>query len=173
MRWIISTLLRVVVFSIIWVALSGASGDMLVYGIVAVIAATALSLGLMRPGQPQPKRWPARVWGTIVLAAWFLQQSIRGGIDVARRALTRRVDIAPEVVDVDVELPEGPAREVCYLLMNLLPGSMVQRVRTTELGTIAEVHTLSMDLNPEDQWQRLQDRVQQAFQVDKHDSTDR
>lgn len=173
MRWVVSTLLRVMLFGIIWVALSGASGDMLVYGIVAVIAATALSLGLIPPGQPQPKVWPARMWGTIVLATWFLQQSIRGGIDVARRALTRHVDIAPEVVDVDVELPEGPAREVCYLLMNLLPGSMVQRVRTTEQGTIAEVHTLSMDLNPEDQWQRLQDRVQQAFQMDKHDSTDR
>lgn len=173
MRWIISIVLRVAAFGIIWAALSGASGDTLAYGIVSVLAATALSLGLMPPGQPKFKLWPGRIWGTIVLAAWFLQQSIRGGIDVARRALTRRVDIAPEVVDVDVELPEGPAREVCYLLMNLLPGSMVQRVRTTELGTIAEVHTLSMDLNPEDQWQRLQDRVQQAFQVDKHDSTDR
>lgn len=172
MRWMISTLLRVTVFSIIWAALSGASGDTLVYGIVSVLAATALSLALLPPGQPQPKRWPARVWGTIVLAAWFLQQSIRGGIDVARRALTRKVDINPEVVDVVVELPAGPGREVCYLLMNLLPGSMVQRVRTTEQQTIAEIHTLSMDLQPEHQWLRLQDRVQQAFQIVRIDAED-
>lgn len=170
MRWAISTLLRGMVFGVVWVALSGASSDTLVYGIVAVIAATALSLGLMPPGQPQPKLWFARSWGTIVLAAWFLQQSLRGGLDVARRALTRRVDIAPEVVDVDVELPEGPGREVCYLLMNLLPGSMVQRVKTTEQHTVAEIHTLSTDLKPQDQWTRLQDRVQQAFQIQRLDS---
>lgn len=166
MRWILGALLRIIVFSGIWIGLAGMSADTLVYGIVSILAVTALSLALLPPGHLQPKRWPARIWGTLVLAVWFLQQSIRGGFDVARRALTRNVDIEPEVVEVPVELPSGPGREVCYLLMNLLPGSMIQRVRTTDQHTIAEVHTLSMDLKPEDQWQRLQDRVQQAFQID-------
>lgn len=166
MRWIVSIVLRMLVFGLIWLALSDASPDYLSYGVVSTAAATALSLAIMPPATPRIRRWLARVWGTIRLAAWFLQQSVIGGVDVARRALKPQVDIAPEVVDVDVELPEGSGREVCYLLMNLLPGSMVQRVRDSEDQKIAEIHTLSLTLNPEQQWQRLQLRVQQAFQTE-------
>lgn len=164
MRWVLSSILRLLGFGLIWLGLSDASSDYFGYGAVSVVVATALSFALLPPAKPRIAQWPKRIWGTVLLAGWFLQQSVLGGIDVARRAVTRRIDVAPEIVGVTVALPEGPGRELCYLLMNLLPGSMVQRVRETDEQTVVEIHTLSMDLEPGRQWQKLQARVQQALQ---------
>lgn len=170
MRWVVGSILRLIAFGLIWLGLSDASPDNFSYGAISVIAATALSLVLLPPGPPNLRLWPKRIWGTLVLAGWFLQQSVLGGVDVARRAIQPRVDVEPEIIDVTVGLPHGPGREVCYLLMNLLPGSMVQRVHDTDDQTVTEIHTLSVDLDPERQWETLQSRVQRAFQVDRIDS---
>lgn len=165
MRWIVSAVLRLSAFGLVWLGLSAADPAQLPYGIIAVLAATALSLALLPPAQPSIGRWPARIWGTVVLAAWFLQQSVIGGIDVARRAIWPTVDIAPAVVDVDVTVPAGPAQQLCYLIMNLLPGSMVQHVKMVDGNLVAEIHTLSLSLEPAKQWDTLQHRVQQALQT--------
>ena len=100
-----------------------------------------------------------------MLAAWFFQQSVVGGIDVARRAILPTVDIAPAVVAVEVTVAEGPDQQLCYLLMNLLPGSLVQHVKTVNGKPVAEIHTLSLKLAPAEQWDTLQHRVQQALQT--------
>lgn len=165
MNWIIGVVLRFTVFGLIWLALSDADPANFSYGIVSAGAATALSLALLPPHSPRFRRWPARVWGTVRLAGWFLQQSMIGGVDVARRAVSRPVDVEPAVVEVPVELPQGAAQQLCFLLMNLLPGSMVQHVKQVDGQTVAEIHTLSLDLEPLRQWNRLQQRVQQAFQT--------
>ncbi len=165
MRWMISAILRFAVFGLVWLALSAGDPAQLPYGVIAVAAAAALSMALLPPAHPSIRRWPARIWGTTVLAAWFLQQSVVGGIDVARRAIVPTIDIAPAVVDVDVTLPPGPAQQLTFLLMNLLPGSMVQHVKEVDGRPVAEIHTLSMDLKPQAQWDTLQHRVQQAFQT--------
>lgn len=165
MKWFIGAALRFVALGLVWLALSGADPANLVYGVIAAAAATALSLALLPPADPSVRHWPARLWGTIVLVAWFLQQSVIGGVDVARRAVWPTIDIAPAVVDVDVTLPEGPAQQLSLLLMNLLPGSMVQHVKDIDGKPVAEIHTLSMDLKPKVQWETLQRRVQLAFQT--------
>lgn len=106
----------------------------------------------------------------ILLAGWFLGQSAAGGVDVARRALGRRPDIEPAVVRAPVDLPEGHARQLAMLLMNLMPGSMIQRApgstghdaAASAGGDQVELHTLSVSLDPAGQWSRLQRRVAQA-----------
>lgn len=165
MRWVLSAIFRYAVFFLVWLGLSAADPSNLSYGAIAVAATTALSMALLPPKRPAFQLWPARIWGTVRLVAWFLVQSVSGGADVARRALSPQVDIAPAVVDVQVRLPHGAAQQLCFLLMNLLPGSMVQHVRTVDGQLVAEIHTLALELEPGEQWQTLQDRVQQAFQV--------
>lgn len=165
MRWVVSAILRSIVFGLVWLGLSAANPAQLPYGIIAAVAATALSMALLPSARPCLRRWPAKIWGTVVLAAWFFQQSVVGGIDVARRAILPTVDIAPAVVAVEVTVAEGPDQQLCYLLMNLLPGSMVQHVKTVNGKPVAEIHTLSLKLAPAEQWDTLQHRVQQALQT--------
>jgi len=160
--WVVSGLVRAGLLSLGWGVLSGADTDYLAYGVVSVLLATALSLVLLPPEGPLRWRvWPRRVWFTLVLTAWFLMQSARGGIDVARRALVRPVDIAPAVVLAPIVVPLGHARELSLLLMNLMPGSMVQQV-VIESDKV-QLHTLSLQLDPAEQWARLQGRVHAAF----------
>lgn len=165
MTWLLSAVLRFLVFASIWLALSKADPANLAYGGMSVALVTGLSLMLLPPKAPTFRHWPARVWGTVLLVGWFFQQSVIGGVDVARRAMTRPVDVEPTVVNVAVALPEGAPQQLCFLLMNLLPGSMVQHVKRVDGHTFAEIHTLSIDLGPKEQWLKLQYRVAQAFQT--------
>ncbi|WP_157984096.1 Na+/H+ antiporter subunit E [Nesterenkonia muleiensis] len=177
MRWVVAAGLRAVVLGLIWVFFAGWSAGYAVYGAFSVAASTALSLGLLPPrGVPDPRRWPRRVWFFAALAGWFLWQSAKGGADVAIRALRRVPDISPEVVVAVVELPESPARQLAMLMMNLMPGSMIQRgpIRRephqhSDSGTaetaaeVVELHTLSTALGPAQQWRQLQRRAALAF----------
>lgn len=150
-------MIRALFFALLWVLLAGWDADYLVYGVVSVAAATALSHVLV----PR-SRLRLHLVGTARLVGWFLQQTVVGGVDVARRAVARTPDIAPAVVETPVWLPEGPARQTALLLMNLMPGSMVQRERA---GDHVELHTLSATLEPAQQFDDLQRRVAAAFSL--------
>lgn len=165
MKYVIAGILRATVLAIIWVFFAGWSADYAIYGVVSVAAATAFSLALLPPqGNPNPLAWPRRAWFVTLLLGWFLWQSAKGGVDVAIRALKRTPDIDPEVITAKVALPEGHARQVAMLMMNLMPGSMIQRgPLTTEGPDAVELHTLSATLKPAEQWRQLQQRTARAF----------
>lgn len=178
MRWTAAAVVRAALLGLLWVFFAGWEADYAVYGAVAVAAATVLSLVLLTPqGRPKPAVWPRRVWFAVLLAAWFVGQSVRGGTDVALRALRGRRGIEPAVVEAGFQLPPGHARELALTMMNLMPGSMVQRVVGASGGTAdvvadrpmeeprhVELHTLSPSLDPAGQWAELQHRVRRAFE---------
>jgi multicomponent Na+:H+ antiporter subunit E len=153
MRYVPAVILRALVLALVWEAMSSWEPQYAFYGLASVAAATALSLRLIPPGQAP------RIWGTVRLAGWFLCRAAAGGVDVARRAVRRVPDIEPAVMRARLRLPPGHSRDLAVLLMNLMPGTMVQRVRGDEV----ELHTLSVGLGPVQQWDALQDRVARAF----------
>lgn len=168
----VSVVLRGALLALLWVAVAGWTADYAAYGLVSVGLAVALSLACLPPRAVNLRSWPAQGWGFVVLGGWFLWQSVRGGVDVARRAVRPTPDIAPAVMTTSLDLPAGPARQVSLILMNLMPGSMVQRL-VTESGQAAdgpdaeaghvELHTLAAELDPVRQWEQLQHRVGRAF----------
>lgn len=156
MRWVVAVLLRALALAVVWEAMSSWEPAYALYGLFSVMAATALSLRLVPPGRM------LRIRGTAVLAGWFLYKAAAGGIDVARRAVRPTPDIAPAVVRARLSLPPGHSRELAMLLMNLMPGTMVQRM----CGEEVELHTLSLTLEPVQQWHTLQELVAGAFGPD-------
>lgn len=76
-------------------------------------------------------------------------------------ALTKADNIALALVLIGVALPAGSGRQMAMLLMNLMPGTMVQRA----VSDGVELHTLSLELNPVEQWEQLQRRVARAYGV--------
>ena len=155
MKWVTAALFRGVAFVGLWEVMSSWESDYALYGLVSVAAATALSLFLIPPGRR------LRLRGVTVLAGWFLYQAVAGGIDVARRAVQATPDIDP-AVRAHLHLPPGHGRELAMLLMNLMPGTMVQR----RCGEEVELHTLSLTLEPVQQWHTLQELVAGAFGPD-------
>lgn len=181
MRWLTAVVLRGAALAGLWAFLAGWSAEYGIYGVVSVATATGFSLWLSPPQrQVDVRRWPRRVWFTVALALWFIGQSVIGGVDVAVRAVRRPVGIDPAVVTAPVELPPGHSRQLAMLMMNLMPGSMIQRgVHQTDDDVAAtaltwsdghsdqaaqvELHTLSASLNPAAQWRSLQQRVHRAL----------
>ena len=158
-RWVRAALTRAAVFALLWTGLAGWDWDQGVYGGLGVAAATAASL-LLAPPPPCPplRRWPRRCWAGVVLTLWFTRQTVAGGVDVSLRALRRAVDVEPVVLRAPLRLPEGRARELALLMMNLMPGSMIQRTLDDEV----EIHTLSPRMAPQMLWHQLQGKVASA-----------
>lgn len=72
------------------------------------------------PGRPL-RLHPIRLIGFF---GFFVDQSLRGGIDVAWRALQPDMPIQPGFVEYPVSLPPGPPTTLMMAVVSLLPGTL-------------------------------------------------
>lgn len=88
-------------------------------GVVAAFGAARLSLRLLpaNPGRLRKRKLAA-------LALGFLRQSIVAGFDVARRAFSPSLPIAPGYIEHSFETPPGDARNLFTAITCLMPGSL-------------------------------------------------
>lgn len=120
---IAAILSRGLLFAFIWWLLAEGDADSWGMGGVSVALALAASLVLSPPGR---MRLSPR--GLLAFIGFFLIQSVRGGVQVAARALRPRMDLAPALLDIPVSLPEGIGRVLLVNTLNLLPGTLCVRV---------------------------------------------
>ncbi len=111
---------RLALFAALWLVLTGAAVDGLAFGLPAAVAATWLSLRLLPPGART-----VSVTALLRLVPGFLDRSVRGGVDVAWRALHPRLPIRPAWLVHRTTLPEGGARVALGSVVSLLPGTLV------------------------------------------------
>ncbi len=88
-------------------------------GLVTVIIALAVSLRL---GPPAVRKFSLTRLPSFFL--YFLVQSVRGGILVARMALRPRLDLQPAMMEFELRLADEPARIFLASVLNLLPGTL-------------------------------------------------
>jgi len=118
----------------LWIVVdASAKPGNLVVGALAAAGATWLSLRLLPVGTGQ-----VRMLALLGLLPRFLWQSLRAGIDVARRAFSPRMPMRTGFIDYPTELPRGSARNAFELISSLLPGS----VPTHETEASIEYHCL-------------------------------
>ncbi len=124
-------LLRLVLFSLLWWVLTdGAAGSWLV-GVPIILLATLVSVRLM----------PALSWsvpGMLLFVPYFLWHSMRGGVDVARRAMHPQLPISPALFDYRFRLPPGLPRVFMANIVSLLPGTLSVEIDSE----ILRVHVL-------------------------------
>lgn len=152
MTYVVPALLRFAGLLSLWQVLAEGSLRYLQYGLPVVVVCTALSLRLSPPVARPYRRRP---WEIPALLGWYLVQMFVGGVDVARRALRRHVDVDPHVLVLDVVLPEGMVRRVAMGMFNLMPGAMVRR----DLGDRVEIHELAPHLDARGSWAELTRRL--------------
>ncbi len=104
---------------LLWLALAGFHAADLPAAAVAVIGGAWLSLRLAPPSGKRPS-----VGAVLRLAARFPGQSLRAGLDVARRAMDPRIVITPGYVNVPLRTPPGPARDAFGAYASLMPGTV-------------------------------------------------
>jgi multicomponent Na+:H+ antiporter subunit E len=123
-------------FFALWVVLmpSAKPAD-LVVGAVAAGLATWTSLRLMPPAAGS-----VRFRALLMLMPHFLWQSVRSGMDVARRAFDPRLPLNPGFVTCPLGLPPGVARNTFATITSLMPGTVPCGERSEGL----EYHSLDI-----------------------------
>lgn len=151
-----SAALRAGAFALLWWVLAGGSAYQPLLAALSVAAATGASLALVPPGA---WRWSAA--GALRFLPFFLRESLLGGIDVARRAFSRRPPLRPGLVEFRTALPPGPPRVFLMSAMSLLPGTLATGVREATI----RVHVLDLELPNEARLRALEARVAALFGV--------
>lgn len=146
--------LRLLLLALIWLGLNGADFKSWIVGGPVVFTAAWLSLQLL-----PNLAWHWTIGGALVFAGFFFRESLRGGWDVARRALAPRLTLNPDVVDYPTRLPAGPARWFFCNVISLLPGTAVVEIEEQRL----RVHVLEVSPQTERELRALEGRVAGLF----------
>lgn len=137
---------RALGFAALWTILSGGEGWAI--GIPAVLLATAAG-HLVRPAS----RWSLA--GLARFVPYFLWNSLRGGIDVAVRALDPGLPIDPSVVRYEMRLDSTVSRVLMANTVTLLPGTLSAELE----GNMLTVHVLSASSAVMDRLRTLERRI--------------
>ena len=90
-----------------------------------------------------------------------VRESLRGGVDVALRALHPRLPLAPALLAYDLRLAPGLARIFMVNVVSLLPGTLSADLS----GSGLSVHVLDRNLPVQHQLQALEQQVAMLFGV--------
>jgi multicomponent Na+:H+ antiporter subunit E len=149
-----AVLFRLLLFGLLWWAMSeGALHHLVPAGLVVAAAATT-SLLLVPPGT-----WSVRLSVLPRFLPYFLLQSVLGGIDVAGRALNPRLPLSPEVVDYRLTLNRQAARIFFVWVVSLLPGTAGISLD----GDIARIHVLDARQPQRERLRILEGRIRELF----------
>ena len=152
--WLAPALRRVALLSVLWMILTKGDLDTLPFALPAVLVAAGISLRLTSPGEMS---W--RLGSVATLVGVFAVQSLRGGVDVARRALNPRLPIAPGFIRYHIRLPEGRGRVLFANGVSLTPGTLSVRIHDDELL----IHVLHRSAGVDRSIRRLEDRIAEAI----------
>jgi multicomponent Na+:H+ antiporter subunit E len=110
---------RLGLLSVLWAALVEGNTEGLVMGLLVVPLAAWGSLVLEPPGGVRVN--PLELLRLLPLCMWLV---LRGGLDVARRALLPRVPLSPGRLEVRSRVPRGPARLFLNCVASFMPGTL-------------------------------------------------
>jgi multicomponent Na+:H+ antiporter subunit E len=157
LRWIARVLSRSITFGFLWWVLGGNDPLWWWVGLPAVGLAVMVSLAF----SPAPCRLRWSPGGLALFVPFFFIQSLRGGLDVARRALHPRLPLNPSLVRYPLRLEETPAQVFMANVVSLLPGTLSADLE----GSVLIVHALDTGLPVAEQLHALESRVAHLFRI--------
>jgi multicomponent Na+:H+ antiporter subunit E len=110
---------RLGLLSVLWAALVEGNPEGLVMGLLVVPLAAWGSLVLEPPGGMRVN--PLELVRLLPLCMWL---ALRGGLDVARRALHPKLPLSPGRLEVRSRVPRGPARLFLNSVVSFMPGTL-------------------------------------------------
>jgi len=147
-------LLSLLLLAALWLTLSGGDTASWVIGLPALVLAAWAARHLRRP--------PAirlSALGILRFVPFFLWESLRGGIDVARRTLQPRMPIQPDFIEYHSRLQTPAARSFLANCVSLLPGTLAADLQ----GDWLEIHVLNMHENQTAELARLERSIGAIF----------
>jgi multicomponent Na+:H+ antiporter subunit E len=145
---------RLALMALVWLGMNGTDWSSWIVGGPVVFGAAWVSVTLL-----PDTRWRLSAGGAIAFAGFFLRESLRGGWDVAWRALSPALPLSPAIVCFPLHLPPGPARLLFCGAISLLPGTAVVAIAN---GSIC-VHVLEASPRVETELRELEGHVAALF----------
>jgi len=140
-----------------WWMLTAPEGGGRMAGVVAVLLGVLLHAAL-----GGSRRVRLRPVGLISFLPFFVDQSVRGGVDVARRAMAPGLPVSPGFIDYRVGLPEGPSMAFFVNCISLLPGTFSAQLE----GRVIRVHLLARSGEVVERLDALEKKVAGLFGVE-------
>jgi multicomponent Na+:H+ antiporter subunit E len=154
MSRVLPAIARAAWFVVLWVVLTDGMGRNPAMALSTIAAATAASLWLSPP-RAQRIRWSRAP----MLVAYFAWHALRGGIDVAARALSPVLPIHGEVIEYESRLPSDTARVLLVWMVGLMPGTACVGLD----GTTLSVHVIDRRTYGAADLRRLEQRIDGVF----------
>lgn len=136
-----------------WIAIAGLDPTGIAFGAAAAVVAAVLLMP-MAGFMPRP-----RPVGLVRFAAYFVAQSITGGVDVALRALSPQVRLDPGWIRYPMRLTAPGLQAMFADCISLLPGTLCARLENDAV----EVHALDRSLDLQASLETLERRLSDAF----------
>lgn len=141
----------------LWLLLAAGDVGSLILGIPS-IALAWWAYRLQRPSHASNLSFSPL--GAVRFLAFFLWESMRGGLDVATRVWKPRMPITPAFVEYPLMFPDGPIRAVFLYTVSLLPGTL--SVVADKQGRL-QVHTLDVSSDLHGELAKLEKRICDLF----------
>jgi multicomponent Na+:H+ antiporter subunit E len=132
--------IRVALFSVSWLILTGWQPNSWAVGAVSIIMASILSLQLTVT-QEQAKPWQINPKKLISCLYYFFVQSLRGGWDIAKLALMPKSKLSPGEITYHTTLVTESHILTLMHLLSLLPGT----VSAKRCGCEITIHVLNLN----------------------------
>lgn len=143
---------RVLLFALIWWLLTEGRSDAWGMGVWLVLTGAVLSVSLAPPAG-----WS--LFGLLRFIPFFVRYSLVGGVDVAKRAFSRRMALQPAIIEYPLALSLPQSRLFMAGVVSLLPGTLSAEVQNDKLW----VHVLDQGNDIHDALQALERRVASLF----------
>lgn len=151
-----SVILRTALLCLLWWTLTDGRSDAWGVGSVAILMALMLSLKLMPPSAG------ISLVGLAGFTIFFLLQSVKGGMQVARIALRPRLSLNPALIDISVRLPEGRAQVMLTGTLSLLPGTLARAID----GGRMQLHVLDKGMPAEQEVRTAEKWIARLLRVE-------
>lgn len=145
---------HLIICGVLWWVLAAGTPNSWVVGIPTIVAAAIVLSWLSSSEHP---RWsPA---GLLRFIPYFIRATVHGGVDVARRALSRRMRLNPGLLRYELRIAPGAARVFFVNTVSLLPGTLSADLREDCLW----VHVIDSSQANDTHLRLLEDRVADLF----------
>ena len=147
-------LMRILVVSVLWVIITQAEPSAWVIGIPAILLTVYISLTLNRRSSPRIsiKALPAFIY-------LFITESLKGGIDVARLSLSRRITAKPVFTTYQSCLKEHQSLVLFLNCISLFPGTLAVDVDDRTIT----MHLLDASQDPREQLVKIERAISHLY----------
>ncbi len=156
-------LVKTAVFALLWWLITQGAVQAWLVGLPAVALAVLAATRLDHAAMPR-----ISLRGLAAFLLLFLRESIRGGLDVARRVLAPALRIKPGFVHYRTQLMDPRARVLLVSCISLLPGTLAAHLEQDRL----DIHLLDLDVDPEFGLRQLEQSIAGVFPQDMENTDD-